>query len=374
MNEQPQDHVQREWTDEELDTALAALRVDVFTDDEVLARARGQLLIAAATTSLPAPTGPGTVDAPSPPKRRTGRWLAAAAAVGVLVAGVLLAPTLQLGGDSPRASAEAATLLNKAASLTIGAKDPAVSPGQYRYVVTHSWYEASGASDGSGFSFLFETVREVWIPADPRQLWLQRETTGNYRWLQGDEAAAKAAGILPSPDVQELRARCGDFHLSTPGLTVNGKSGAQAPCDGSDPSWQDPTPEFLAGLPRDPQKLYDRLRRDTAGRGSSPDAEMLVYVADVLRGGLVPGDLRAALYKVLARLPGLQVTERSANLDGREGTALGIRESGSRRDIIIDAASGEFIGEREVRSDGQVIASTSVTTAVVAKMGVKPAG
>ena len=43
--------------------------------------------------------------------------------------------------------------------------------------------------------------------------------------------------------------------------------------------------------------------------GSSVDGEVIVYVADVLRSGLVPADLRAALFQVLKAVPGADVTE-----------------------------------------------------------------
>jgi len=39
------------------------------------------------------------------------------------------------------------------------------------------------------------------------------------------------------------------------------------------------------------------------------DGEVIVYVADVLRSGLVPADLRAALFQVLKAVPGVDVSE-----------------------------------------------------------------
>ncbi|MFC0109134.1 hypothetical protein [Kibdelosporangium aridum] len=98
-------------------------------------------------------------------------------------------------------------------------------------------------------SFLAETVTEVWAPSDYRQEWQQeRTTTGRRTWLQGDEQQARAANLLidyPQRHTPVLRAPCGDFDAT------------HAPCT-STGSWQNPTPEFVAGLPRDPHQLHDR--------------------------------------------------------------------------------------------------------------------
>lgn len=52
------------------------------------------------------------------------------------------------------------------------------------------------------------------------------------------------------------------------------------------------------------------------------DGEALVYIADVLRGGFVPGELWASLFRAATRIPGVTVTDRRANLDGRTGIAV----------------------------------------------------
>src|SRR5690606_31969531 len=141
------------------------------------------------------------------------------------------------------------------------------------------------------------------------------------------------------------------------------------------PSWQDPTPEFLAGLPRNPQQLLERIYQDSAGKGQGPDEEAFVYIRDVLRGGagIVPADLRAALFRAAAKIPGMEVVDDAANLDGKRGVAVSLGgATGNRVDLIFDPETGEVIGEREVNTEGEVdnlpkdavIASSAVTTAV----------
>ena len=94
---------------------------------------------------------------------------------------------------------------------------------------------------------------------------------------------------------------------------------------------------------------------------------------------LLAGDLRAALYRTLALLPGITVTERTATLDGRTGTAFGITAAGTTQDIVIAPATGDFIGERTRTVEkmdgmpaGTVIDSTSVSYGLSPAAGAPP--
>ncbi|MGI8417075.1 MAG: CU044_5270 family protein, partial [Nakamurella sp.] len=146
-------------------------------------------------------------------------------------------------------------------------------------------------------------------------------------------------------------------------------------------NWQDPNKTWMAALPRDPATLYARLAADTKGHGSDPNTEMLVYATDALRTGLLPADLRAALYRALAKVPGMEIADSTANLDGRVGVAFGIQDAIQRDETIIDPANGSFIGEREISTQaeggipaGTVTGYTAVTTAVVDTIGQPPKG
>jgi hypothetical protein len=115
-------------------------------------------------------------------------------------------------------------------------------------------------------------------------------------------------------------------------------------------TWQTPNSSFLSALPRNTAALRQRLYLDTAGAGRSADGEVFVAVADVLRSGLVPADLRAALYRVLATVPGVEITAPTATIGTSSGVAFGRYEStdGTRQEIIINPSNGDLVGEREV--------------------------
>ncbi|MFC0109133.1 hypothetical protein [Kibdelosporangium aridum] len=76
-----------------------------------------------------------------------------------------------------------------------------------------------------------------------------------------------------------------------------------------------------------------------------------MLAADALRSGLLPAEVRSALYQALTRLRGLELTDSAANLDGHKGIALGIDDGERRREIIVDPGTGAFIGERQILSD-----------------------
>ncbi|PZG02854.1 hypothetical protein C1I99_00720 [Micromonospora deserti] len=308
-------------------------------------------------------------------RRRTRRWLVAAAAAAAVATGALVAPSLPLGGRAPIDSAAAAVLT--AAAAKTGTGDPAIQPGQYRYIATHGWSgRGTAGPDGKHIEYLSEGLQELWVPTVWSQQWMKRtSTTGNRTWIAGTEQDAKAVGLpLEGPQQGPAEvAPCGDF---------NAKDDGREPCVGMPAGWQMPTEEWMAGLPRDPHKLLERLRADAPGADEGNDrgdVELLVYAADALRTGLLPADLRAALYRALALVPSLKVVEHSVNLDGRTGTALGMDTDGERHDILIDPATGEFIGERQVITrtagaikPGTTIAYTAVSTSTVNKIGTTP--
>jgi len=127
-------------------------------------------------------------------------------------------------------------------------------------------------------------------------------------------------------------------------------------------------------LPLDPGALLTEIYRLTATKGTSPDGEALVWIADTLRGGAVPAEYRAAIYQAAALIPGVTITEEQATLNGTTGMAIGRDETNStfRQEIIIDPATGQFIGERTVELEGYgpvaagtVVAWTAVTTEIV---------
>lgn len=350
----PDENVHGMWSDDELDTALATLRSDVDTDPARLARARRELV--------------GSAPPQEPTAKRWPRWVASAAAVAAVVAGVLVVQTVEFEKGEPLAPKAAAAELLDSAANRIASGGETVHPGRYLYVGSHDWTMATAADPvpAKSISWLEESLTEQWVPADDRQEWLtRRRTTGQRHYVSVTAAEARRAGIptdVPAPSSERLR--CG----WSPDGCVPG-------------DWEVPNQEFMASLPRDPDKLYTALRRGSTIDGHVSEHDMLYVAGRLLSSGRVPADLRAALYRVLGKLPHIKVTEKFANVDGRTGTAFGIAGREWRYDVIIDPATGKFIGERDVATKGfadvppgTVVEYTSVVTDVVDHQGEKPAG
>jgi hypothetical protein len=357
----PEDNVREMWSDDQLDAALAALRSDVGVEPGALAGARAELLAAAGAVG-------GGLPEPVPTSRR--RWLvAAAAAAVVVVAGVVVAvvarPT-EPAITGPAAPSGTANPVDR-----IKAVDEPLRPGQFRYVGEHQWWSTSFDSK---YLWKSEYRYEVWVPAQERQEWMERrETTGRSVLLNGSEEQARAEGMAPPErTVETYRAPCGDYFAADED---------RRPCEFIS-SFAHPNEEYMASLTRDPDELLAMLRRETAGaQKATPDSMAFQLVSLFLHERNVPADLRVALYRTLAKLPAIEIAENVPNLDGRRGTSFALRDKDTRRAIIVDPGTGNVIGERWTAVSGRdrvepgtVLADSSLETAVVDRMGVRPPG
>lgn len=275
--------------------------------------------------------------------------LATAAVVAALVAGDLLGPT----GWRGAASAQAAQVLNEAAQTTIKTADPVVNPGQYLKIQSSNrWGSFSTDENGKQFQWLDTENMTMYIPANRNNEWVW-ERSGRIPTVFFDEESKELVQSLQQdkPRGYVLRGAHGAFYGSAPD-----QSGF-------------PTPDYLASFPRDPYMLLNNIFKKTIGQGQSIDGEALVFIADLLRTGMLPADLRAALYKAAALIPGVTVTDEQATLNGRKGIAIGRVEevSHTRQDIIIDPETGLLIGERQVltQEQGPMPAGTAITLTTI---------
>jgi RNA polymerase sigma-70 factor (ECF subfamily) len=363
-------------------TLLRRMRDDVAEPSaDVLADSRRQL-----TQRQLAPQQVPTTLRRRPPMRRR---IVIAAATAAAVTGGLVA--LNTGGTSEHRSTPppvtrpapalvlAATLLDQAAIHTLRAGDPAIKPGQYRDVRTHAWFSLT---DGNGIYFLTEQRLEEWIPATEKGTWYWRYTRpiSAKFFSAADERYVRTH----NPDVLKTGVERYTGRLGVI-LTEHNADGSTSPAgDGiAPPDWGAPTSAWLSTLPRDPGALLQRLYADAPAPkpGSALDRYDFAFkaVGDVLRSGLVPADLRAALYRAAAKIPGIKLIDSAANLDGRRGVAIGRVQAGGelRHDIVFDSAAGQLIGERDVVVKqfaphvpvGSTVASTAFSVGIADKPG-----
>ncbi len=247
-----------------------------------------------------------SVNRPPSHRGRTAVLATAAAAVGAVALGQV-SMTAQ--------SAHAAGVLRDVATTTASYTDPQPAPGQYLLVSKHGqWQNSANPADPAQTS-TYQQIIDVYVPGDPSEDWVLERDWG---------IAAPVPGQI---DIE--RAPNGTFYGNPWGLL---------------------TEEEIAALPRDGQGLLDWADSRYTGGSASRDEDNFVQIVDLLKIGLVPGDLRAGLYDALALIPGVDASTQ-VNLDGVEGTAIGRTEplrAGLREEIIIDPTTGLVIGERSV--------------------------
>jgi hypothetical protein len=327
-------------------TELTRFREAIPDDPAARARVRNRLM----SRTL------GHEPLPRAPRRTRRRVVIATAAAAVVAAGgLVVVDSLRIGDRPVGASAEAATLLRQAADAASGSTDPVVGPDEYVRVTTVA-VQASASDDDI---WLEIQTNELFVPGDSAREWVMRQGPRQPYRPEDAELAAEH-GREGGTEGYTARAVDGHFILAVPPLE----------------DWESPTHAFLAGLPRDPQRLLDQLRR--YGDHPSRDWQALAVIARVLRTGLAPGDLRAALFQAAALIPGVELIEDQANLDGRTGVAVGYDHGpalfGERFEMIFDPDTGTLIGERSVLVDrdlgpllpiGSAIGWSAVTTDVV---------
>ncbi|MDJ0318656.1 CU044_5270 family protein [Arthrobacter antibioticus] len=335
---------------------LREMRNDIpIVKDSVIDSGRDQLLHRIA---------PGGVKKSKRRPRKALRITLMTAATLGLVTALVGGNVIGLAGWRGAASAEAAEVLNNAAKLAINSTDPVLAPGQYLKIdSTNLWLSESTPAVAEGDKFVAGTPvswldtekMSIYVPADRDQEWVwdrSGRVPTTFFSAQAKETALEQAKDIGDTS-EHLRAANGAFYGSPSTL---------------------PSEKELAGYSRDPRMLLNDIYLKTLGAGQSLDGEALVWIADLLRTGLVPADLRAALYKAASLIPGVSVTDNQATLDGQRGVAIGRVEGASnvRQDIIIDSATGQLIGERQVALEamgsvpaGATIGWTTIRTTVV---------
>jgi hypothetical protein len=272
-----------------------------------------------------------------PHRRRFPRLvLPAVAVITIVVIAVLFVP---VPGTRQGASAAAAEVLHAAARVAEGQPQTPMPADGYRYRRSkdayRSYYDACSFPGGPGecpapppndweFSVLVPHTREIWVAPDGSGRLLV--TTGERRFLgPRDEATWEAAG-RPQLD----RPGTSDETFGPDGLSFTDFS------------------EYST----DPDELYDQIRSKAEGYGPSTDAEMLVLVGDLLREPVAPPDLRAALFRVAARIPGVELVGEVTDPAGRKGTAVARTSDDAgfleRNELVFDPETSELLAEREV--------------------------
>lgn len=326
---------------------LATLRAGMpDPSSDAMARARRRLLHHAVGSRV------------ARPRRSARRAVAGGLAAALIAAGAVVVGTVGWGGAVPAAAQEASDLL-RSASMTAGIAPAAtVEPGQYIYVHRAGF----GTTVTGAVSYQQRFVQETWLSPDGDRSGHTLVTYGAVTYLGDGSARGLAAyGVQPPTPGSQRR------------WTI---PPAQAPSDNlAFPSYQ-----FLRSLPTDPDQLYSVISDYAQSRGVSGSQQMLDTVATLLSWSVAPPALRAALYEITARIPGIEALGAAVDASGRRGTALEVTVAGTRYELIFDPATSQLLGTRNVIdtdatgqfAPGTVLADEAIESSVVSALGATP--
>ncbi|MCA2217331.1 CU044_5270 family protein [Jidongwangia harbinensis] len=217
-----------------------------------------------------------------------------------------------------------AAFLNRAALVAAARPDTSISPGQYVYVRSRVAWTSQVGDGPRTLDELHD--REIWIPQSA-----------------GDEGLIRERGET----------------IDLVGAVPNGWS---------------------VDLPTDPDELLRAVHRRAHRYGDDRDAGSFAFIGDLLRESLMSPELSAALYRVAAKIPGVQLVPDAVDATGRHGVAVARVNAGERTEWIFDPDTFEYLGERSYLVEdtdggkaGMLTATTAVLgRAVVDRMGETP--
>lgn len=167
------------------------------------------------------------------------------------------------------------------------------------------------------------------------------------------------------------------------------------------PSLSHPTYRFLAGLPADPDALLamineevrrlnalaedERKRAQVSEKGLRPEGlpsetATFLIISEIIRDPNVPPAVLAALYKAVAKVPGVSVVQDVVDANGRHGIGLSATSANRRTTWIFDRDTLLLSGVRDevsrdrttFRSADSVYVSAVVAYGIVDKVGETP--
>jgi hypothetical protein len=254
------------------------------------------------------------------------RWRAAAAIGTALVVVAVLAPVLW--PTSGGGEAAAATFLRRMAA--VADRQPADVPDDFWYQRSRNAYLAIEPAPDGLYAVLLPNDRKTWIGPERDGRIVQE--SGEPAFLGSrDRERWEAAG---SPTIGD------SFADTIPAEEVVFPFGSEGL------SWEE-----LMALPTDPDELEARMRGAASGgvepTGKTVAEVMFTMVGDLLRESPAPPELRAALYQVAARIPGVRLLGEGTDPAGRPGVAVAMQRQDQPIDerLIIEPETATLLAE-----------------------------
>jgi len=268
------------------------------------------------------------------PRFAPGWRLAVTGGLAVALAAALLAvSTLRLLGAPPGATAQAATILERAAQAA--ARQPDLIPRPSQYVLFKS-VETAAEFNGSSPDFRLHSELDLsWQSVTGRRAGLLRaqpRSNSNLSQPTGPWSSTVLPGCRPG------RPR-GSRAWSTAGTPVS----TRKPIVSRSCAWNVAYPV----LPTTPGAMLRYLFRTRQGQ-NPPPAESYIHAGDLLRQDYLRPAERAALFRALKLIPGVSEVGHAVTLIGQRGIAVQQTYHGLSDQLIFSPRTYAFMGERQV--------------------------
>ncbi|NUW38716.1 CU044_5270 family protein [Nonomuraea rhodomycinica] len=172
--------------------------------------------------------------------------------------------------------------------------------------------------------------------------WIYTEIRRQGHFFKGMQPGARFTPSTPlRTDVDDIWTRADGRRI---GYMVNGKLTT------SDPGVRTPenTYALLTALPTDPDALLARFREIHGGGKPIDDAYLFERFAVTLEQSIVPPAQEAAIYRALAKVPGVTVDESATDAEGRPALSVSRVADGWREvEILLDPATYAYRQRRE---------------------------
>jgi hypothetical protein len=284
---------------------------------------------------------------------RLPRW-AGPAAAGLTAAAVAAAVVVHGTGSPARAEAVTAAMLSyrPSGAPAIGSALPSLAaqaarqprltppPGGYVYQVTETWYLAVAVGAGSVTSQVIPKLQQTWSTSAG---YIRRQTEQNAAPVapgplsQGEEAAARREATYGPVTVD-------------PALTAA----------------ENPLRTLNSSVPG-PQALF-RVLADDGIKAAAPAAKMssqvdvgyaLQNLVGYLQDNAPSPQLLAAVYRMIALIPGVSDAGWVRDRAGRQGLAIAVPAGGAGHEhswrLIVDPGSGRLLDAEDIQVDASAI-------------------
>jgi hypothetical protein len=288
--------------------------------------------------------------AATPRRRRPGRVLLAASALAcaAVVAGLVVGLTR---GDTP----SSVKVLNAVAERVSKLPDPAaMGPGQAYY------------GKELYYGRMWVGPKMLVNPKPGQKGWVQDMTASEYFWVSrtglkyamGGDGKTKITFPTARDKANHDAARGGA--TSGPSLPLVDDSHPDRVFTVGDEHLDY---EALQALPSDPAKLETYLRSTVGPTSPGGPSSEVMRAATALLGYPIASDVRAAIFRVVAGLPGVAVVDKVTDAMGRKGQAVEWIDHPYRKQLVFDPNTGVDLETRWYETDPAALEGADTTLA-----------